>query len=109
MLRDTLGYSIHDMMMHLMHAHNLTHGHFSRRFFPAFGEFFALKIEYIMLYRIAVCSKTVMKQNRVNEETACISIISITFNFHEQSKKLISCHKSKQYDDLHYDENTKNN
>jgi len=33
-----------------MHAHNLTHGHFSRRFFPAFGEFFALKIEYIELY-----------------------------------------------------------
>ena len=38
------------MMMHLMHAQNLTHGHFSRRFFPAFGEFFALKIEYIELY-----------------------------------------------------------
>jgi len=66
------------MMMHLMHAHNLTHGHFSRRFFPAFGEFFALKIEYIMLYRKAICSKTVMKQNRVNEDTACISKIPIS-------------------------------
>ncbi len=56
-LRDTLTYQIHDALDARAQSNPRA---FSRRFFPAFGEFFALKIEYMMILSapryLAVCN-----------------------------------------------------